>query len=91
MEHIVVKIDPDAFDRSIRHPDQSGLPILAEGGDLAVYVKPGATTGGKAGAVLTFTVQLPDGSFARAQCVTTAALLETVGLAMKGWREGGHI
>lgn len=91
MENVTVVIDAGKFDEAVRGGLPDGLPVLQEGRDLAVYVKPGATAGGKAAAVLTFTVQLPDGSFARAQAVTTLALLESLGMAAKGWREGGHV
>ena len=37
---------------------------------------PGATQGGRPGVVVTFSVRLPDGSFARAQAVTTLANFE---------------
>jgi len=90
METLSIRIDADAFDKAIRtQPD--GIPVLPDGADLRCFVKPNATVGGKAGVVLTFTVQLPDGTFARAQTVTTAANLELAGSVLKGWREGGHI
>jgi hypothetical protein len=47
---------------------------LADGGDLEIVTKDGATESGRAGVMLTFSVQLPDGSLARAQTVVTARL-----------------
>lgn len=90
MEGIKCEISAEKFDRAIRNVPGE-IPVLAEGGDLAVYVKPKGTVEGKACAVITFTVQLPDGTKARAQATTTAALLKQVGLIMRGWEDGGHI
>lgn len=90
MEALSIRIDAEEFDKAIR-TQPGGLPVLPDGGDAVVIVKPNGTVGGKAVVCLTFTVQLPDGTFARAQTVTTAALLESAGLALKGCREGGHI
>lgn len=90
MENLIIAIDPEKFDQAV-HGGLDDLPVLPERGDLAVYMKPKATVNGNAMAVITFTVQLPDGSFARAQAATTAALLDTALSAVRGWREGGHI
>lgn len=90
MEMVKLELSPEKFDKAV-HGGLDDLRVLPDRADLAVYVKPKATQGGNAGVVLTFTVQLPDGSFARVQTVTTAALLESAGMACRGWREGGHI
>ena len=90
MEHIQCKISAVDYDKAV-HGGLDDLPVLSEGGDLSVFVKPKATVGGNTGAVLTFTVRQVDGSMARVQCVVTAALLVQVGLIIKGWKEGGHI
>jgi hypothetical protein len=90
MEGIVLRLDAAEFDKAV-HGGLGRVRVLKERGDLAVYVKPDATEGGKAAAVITFTVELPDGTVARAQAVTTAALLEMVGGAIRGWKAGGHI
>lgn len=90
MESLSISIDPAAYDRTL-HPTPGMLPLLPENGDLEAFVKPKATVNGKAGVVITFTVTLPDGSPARVQAVTTAALLATAGMACKGWIDGGHI
>lgn len=90
MELATIEISPVKFDQALR----GGLDdrrVLRECADLAIYFKPGATESGKAGAVITFTVLLPDGTFARAQAVTTAAMLESVGIAVRGWIDGGHL
>jgi hypothetical protein len=90
MEGIVLKLDAAEFDKAV-HGGLGLVRVLKEKGDLAVYVKPDATVGGKAMAVITFTVEMPDGGIARVQAVTTAALLEMVGGAIRGWKSGGHI
>jgi len=48
-------------------------------------------TSGQACAVITFSVELPDGSFARAQAVTSVALLESTLAILRGWQSGGHL
>ena len=90
MEHVTCELSPDKFDQTV-HGGLDHLKVLPEGGDLAIYVKPRATLQNNPMAVLTFTVQLPDGRMARAQCTTTTALLESVAGAIRGWREGGHL
>lgn len=90
MEGIHMKLSAEDFDKAI-HGGLDNLPVLPERGDMAVYVKPNATEKGNAMVAVTFTVQLPDGSFARVQAVTTAALFIAAGSAVKGWRDGGHI
>lgn len=90
MEHVTCRLDDEMFDKAV-HGGLDGNPTLKECGDLAFYFKRKATTGGKPMAVITFTVQLPDGTFARAQAVTTLALLEAVHSCIKGWREGDHL
>lgn len=90
MEHLHVSLDADDYDKAIK----GGLddkPVLPECGDLSFYVKPAATTGGKAGVAITFTVRLPDGSMARAQATTTATLIEMLAGALRGWRLKGDI
>lgn len=44
---------------------------LPDGGDVTLITKDNATTGGNPAVMLTFSVQLPDGSMAIAQTVTT--------------------
>lgn len=90
METMSLKIDPVRFDMAIGVTPGIG-PVLKQAGDIEMIVKPNGTEGGKPVVAVTFLVQLPDGTFARAQATTTAALIESAGAAMKGWREGGHI
>lgn len=90
MEHVICELSAENFDKAV-HGGLDSKPILPEGGDLAIYLKPNATKGGNPGAVLTFTVQLSDGNLARAQCVVTARTLEMIASLIKGWREGGHL
>jgi hypothetical protein len=90
MPSLDCRLSPEAFDQAV-HGGLDDKPILPEGGDLAVYIKPNVTVGGKPMAVVTFTVQLPDGSLARAQATTTLTLLDGVFACIKGWREGGHL
>ncbi len=89
MEHVTVKLSAEDYDRVVQGKTKE--PVFMEGGDLAVYVKPRATVGGNASVVFTFTVLCSDGSVARAQCVTTAALVKQIAAAIKGWEEGGFI
>jgi hypothetical protein len=90
VENLQIAIDAEEFDRCV-HGVPGGMPVLPEGKDVRILLKPNATEGGNAAAVITFTVQLPDKTLARCQAVVTARLLETAGLAVKGWRENGHI
>ena len=90
MEHIHIELSDEKFDLAV-HGQPEGPPSLAEGGDLAVYVKKGATESGRAAAVITFTVQVPGGNLRRAQCVTTVANLINALAVLRGWSEGGHL
>ena len=90
MEAIHVELSDEKFDLAV-HGSPEGPPSLPEGGDLAVYVKRGATKRGNAAAVITFTVQVPGGAFRRAQCVTTVANLLGALAILRGWTEGGHL
>jgi hypothetical protein len=58
---------------------------------MAIYVKRDATVGGNAMAVITFSVQLPDGTIRRAQCPTTVTNLMNALAVLKGWSDGGHL
>jgi hypothetical protein len=89
MEAVDVALSAEKFDAAV-HGD-GVVPVLPECGDLAFYFKPGVTEGGNPGVVVTFTVQLPDGSQARAQAVTTLANFETVFACIRGWKSGGHL
>lgn len=90
MEAVRVMLSDEEFDRAVHGPPE-GQPSLPEGGDLAIYVKKGATEGGRAAAVITFTVQVPGGARRRAQCVTTVANLINALATLRGWSEGGHL
>lgn len=90
MEHVVLELNDQKFDDAVHGPKE-GLPSLPEGGDLAIYVKRNATVNGNAMAVITFTVQLPNGTLRRAQCPTTVANLLNVFAVLRGWQEGGHL
>lgn len=89
MEHAILELSAEKYDSSVRGTDAS--PSLKERGDLAFYVKDGAMVSGKAAVCITFTVQMPDGSFQRAQAVTSAAMIEMVAGAILGWRDSGRI
>lgn len=92
MEHLRVANSAVLFDRAVHGGlDGETIPVLPDGGDLAVFVKPNATVGGRPGVVVTFTVRLPDGTMARAQSVTTLANFENVFAAIRGWKDGGHL
>lgn len=91
MTKIECRLSDEMFDKAV-HGGLDDMSVLRDGGDLAIYVKKRATVNGNAAAVLTFTVELPNGGgLVRAQTVTTAALLENVLALLKGWREGGHL
>lgn len=90
MELLKIELSPEKFDAAVHGP-MDGQPSLPDAGDMAIYVKPGATEKGNAGAVVTFTVQLPNGSTRRAQCVTTVANLLNALSILRGWQEGGHL
>lgn len=90
MEMITVELNGEKFDHSV-HGVPEGQPSLPEGGDLAIYVKKNATELGNAMAVITFTVQLPNGTIRRVQCPTTVANLIAVLGILRGWAEGGHL
>ena len=55
--------------------DDALKDTLPDGGDLQIITKDAGTVNGNPVAILTFTVELPDGTFRKAQTVTTVALL----------------
>lgn len=78
MEQVVVKLGDDArFDQCCH----GGLP---EGGDLEIVTKDRGTIQGRAIALLTFTVRLPDWTAARAQSATTVRNLMMALAALRG-------
>lgn len=89
MEHITIALDDDKFDAAVHGTEGPGS--LPESGDMAIYVKKNATIEGNAMAVVTFTVQLPDGTKRRAQATNTVANLINALAVLKGWRDGGHL
>lgn len=90
MEHLQIALDSERFDKAV-HGGLDCYRVLPEYGDLAIYVKPGATLRGRPMAVFTFTVQLPDGTRFRAQAVTTLTNLKNALHAIQGWESGGHL
>lgn len=90
MEAVKIELSAEKFDAAVHGPD-GGQPSLSEGGDMAIYVKKHATVGGNAMAVVTFSVQLPNGTIRRAQCPTTVNNLMSVLAILKGWHDGGHL
>lgn len=90
MEGLHIEISAEKFDAAVHGPPE-GVPSLAEAGDLAIYVKRHATKNGNAMAVITFTVQLPNGTLRRVQAVTTTALLSSALSILRGWEEGGAL
>lgn len=90
MEHVTCNLDPELFDKAV-HGGLDDKPVLPENGDLSLYGKAKATVGGNGMVVLTFTVQLPDGTLARAQCTTTARLFLLMAQCVRGWVDGGHL
>lgn len=55
---------------------------LPDGGGLEIITNDSAMKSGRAGVMLTFTVQLPDGSIARAQAVTTMRMFRAIANAI---------
>lgn len=89
MESAQILLDAEGFDKAI-HGGLDSYPVIPERGDLAFYIKPGATESGKAGVAITFTA-VCEGKTVRCQTVTTAAMLDALGSALRGYRDGGHI
>lgn len=89
MEMVKISLDDAKFDAAVHGTE--GPPSLSESGDLAIYVKKNATKQGNAMAVVTFTVQLPDGTMRRAQATTTTTNLINTLSVLKGWKDGGHL
>jgi hypothetical protein len=80
MNAISLLLGQDAeFDKAIRGPN-----TLPDRGDLKIITKDKGTEGGNPIAVLTFTVQLPDGKEYKAQTVTTVRLLLSVLAGLRG-------
>ena len=69
MERIIISNDPERFDELVHN----GLP---EGLDIEIASKAGATANSEPAVVMSFSVQLPDNSIARAQAVTTLKALK---------------
>ncbi len=90
MEMLDIVLSDQKFDEAVHGPPD-GQPSLPEASDLAIYVKKRALTSGRAAAVLTFEVMLPNGKKRRVQKVATVTNLITVLSVLKGWREGGHL
>lgn len=84
MEAVLCKLSAADFDDAVHNG-------LKEGGDLAFFVKTKATEGGKPAIVVTFTVELPGGGLARAQCVTTLANMKNVLAILNGWESSGFL
>ena len=80
MEHVVIKLD----DGTGHEFDEALKGTLPDAGDLKVITKNDATVGGKPAVMLTFTVQLPDGTMQRVQTVTTAKMFVSAAAAVKG-------
>lgn len=89
MEMLKVALDAAKFDEAVR--GTPGKPVLPEGGDLAVYFRRAVTSEGRSGCVFTFTVQLPDGSLARAQAVATLRHIDMLAACVRGWRARGEL
>ncbi len=85
MEQIRLLLNqPKEFDAHLKGTDPQGKPILQDAGDLMAISKDNATVGGRPAVLLTFTVQLPDGTLARAQTVTTLGNFMTVAAGFRG-------
>ena len=75
MEPIKVLVGDEACDKVVHGAPEEEIPLLPQFGDtMVIAAKPNATAKGRPGVVVSFTTQLPDGTVARVQAVTTAAL-----------------
>jgi hypothetical protein len=83
MEALSIQFDDAAFDEIVRNS-------LPEGGDIAFTVKDRGTVSGKPCVVISWTAQLPDGTHARVQAVTTADLIISAAAALRGRTEQGR-
>lgn len=89
MEHITITLGNDAeYDRAVHGDDK--VPSLLEGGDLAFITKDRALTSGRAGIVITFTVEV-DGKLRRAQAVTTVRNMHMLAAALEGRYDDGML
>lgn len=78
MEHAAIHLaDDNLFDKMVH----DGLP---EGCDLTMVTKDSGTEGGRPVVCLSFTVQLPDKSLRRAQCVVTGRIFAIMAGAFRG-------
>jgi hypothetical protein len=80
VEQFKVKLDAELFDSIIKNS-------LPEGGDLEAIIKPGATQEGRPCVMLTFTVELPDGTLGRAQVVVPSRLFVMAAVGVAGHHE----
>lgn len=71
--------DDEAFDEAVH-----GQTSLRDGGDLKVITKAKGTNAGRPIAVLTFSVELPNGMLGQAQTVVTMANLAHLFAALRG-------
>ena len=81
-ESLTIKLDEDlgkSFDEAVHAPGG-----LCDHGDLKIIIKNKGTNLGNPIACLTFTVDLPDGTKARAQTVTTVRNLVNAGVLLEG-------
>lgn len=81
-EQLSIVLDPDngqSYDKALRQPG-----ILKEAGNLTITTKDKATLEGNAGAIITFSVEMPDGSIRPVQAVTTVKLLKALGRLLNG-------
>ena len=81
MENLDIVLDSDYDGKDY---DAVLSDTLPECGDMKTIVKHGAMTSGKSAVMVTFTVQLPDGTTKRVQAVTSANLFIQAGNLVKG-------
>lgn len=80
MEGVRIRLaDEDLYDKLCRGPES-----LRDCGDLMVVTKDSGTEGGRPIVLLTFTVEMPDGTFRRAQTAVTGRLFAGVCAAFRG-------
>lgn len=82
MEHHTIILDDGTgseFDKRLQ-----GEGILRDGGDLTVVTKNEGTKAHRPIVLFTFTVELPDGSLAKAQTVITMRQFQSTAAVIKG-------
>lgn len=87
MEHVAIRLADDELWGQVM---KNSLP---DAGDVMMITKDHCTEGQRPGVCITFTVQLSDGTFARAQTVITGRIFAAMSAAFRGryGSDGGSV